>query len=84
MRIGDEGGRVVVEVTDAGPGIAPEDRGPALAPFGQLDAARRKGGSGLGLAIAARFAEASGGWLDLDDAEGAGLLVRMTLPRQVA
>ena len=75
---------MVVEVGDAGPGIAPEDRGRALAPFGQLDVTRRKGGSGLGLAIAARFAEASGGSLELNGASGSGLRVRMTLPRLVA
>lgn len=81
LRVRDEGERVVVEVTDAGPGIAPAERGRALAPFGQLDAARSKGGSGLGLAIAARFTEASGGSLDLDAVPEGGLLVRMVLPR---
>ncbi len=81
LLVRDEGARVVVEVTDAGPGIAPAERGRALAPFGQLDAARGKGGSGLGLAIAARFAEASGGALDLDTATSGGLLARMILPR---
>lgn len=47
----------------------------------QLDAARGRGGSGLGLAIAARFAEASGGRLELAEATEGGLLARMTLPR---
>lgn len=84
LRVRDEGHRVVVEVTDAGSGIAPGDRARALAPFGQLDAARRKGGSGLGLAIAARFAEASGGLLELDTPPRGGLLVRMVLPRHHA
>jgi signal transduction histidine kinase len=83
LRVRDEGHRVVVEVTDVGSGIAPEDRVRALAPFGQLDVARRKGGSGLGLAIAARFAEASGGSLELDAAPTGGLLARMALPRPV-
>jgi signal transduction histidine kinase len=50
-------------------------------PFGQLDAARGKGGSGLGLAIAERFADASGGMLELDAAPGGGLLARLVLPR---
>jgi signal transduction histidine kinase len=81
LLVRDEGTRVVVEVADAGPGIVPAERGRALAPVGQLDAARGKGGSGLGLAIAARFAEASGGALDLDTATGGGLLTRMILPR---
>jgi signal transduction histidine kinase len=81
LSVTDEGARVVVEVADAGGGIAPQDRARALTPFLQLDAARGRGGSGLGLAIAARFAEASGGTLDLDDAPGGGLLARMVLPR---
>jgi signal transduction histidine kinase len=77
----DHGGEVVVEVADAGPGISVADRGRAVAPFGQLDAARSKGGSGLGLAIAARFAEASAGRLELDSAADGGLIVRLALPR---
>lgn len=84
LAVRDEGERLVVEVTDAGPGIAPEDRARAMAPFTQLDPSRGRGGSGLGLAIAQRFAEASGGTLDLGTAsvEG-GLCARLTLPRVV-
>jgi len=81
LAVRDEGARVVVEVTDAGPGIAPADRARALAPFTQLDAARGKGGSGLGLAIAARFAEASGGTLELEAATEGGVVARLSLPR---
>jgi signal transduction histidine kinase len=81
LTLRDRGAEVVVEISDAGPGIAEADRARALAPFSQLDAARGKGGSGLGLAIAARFAEASGGRLELDDAPGGGLLARLVLPR---
>jgi signal transduction histidine kinase len=81
LRVRDEGQQVVVEVSDAGLGIAPEDRARAVAPFVQLDPARGRGGSGLGLAIAARFAEASGGDLALEGRPGGGLLARMVLPR---
>ncbi len=83
LTIRDEGARVVVDVTDGGSGIAAEDRARALEPFAQLDAARGTAGSGLGLAIACRFAEASGGTLELGAASaGGGLCVRMSLPRQ--
>lgn len=82
LRVRDEGARVVVEVADAGGGIRPEDRGRALMPFGQLDAARGKGGSGLGLAIVERFAEASGGRVELGSAPEGGLVARLALPRQ--
>jgi signal transduction histidine kinase len=81
LRVREEGGRTVAEVVDAGPGIAPADHVRAVAPFVQLDAARGRGGSGLGLAIAARFAEASGGALELDRGEGGGLVARLRLPR---
>ncbi|MBY0336973.1 MAG: HAMP domain-containing protein, partial [Acetobacteraceae bacterium] len=81
LRVRLEGDRAAAEVCDAGPGIAPAQRGRALEPFVQLDPSRAKGGSGLGLAIAARFAEASGGSVELDDAEGGGLCVRVWLPR---
>ena len=76
--------QVVVNITDAGHGIASDDRARALEPFVQLDAARGRGGSGLGLAIAQRFAEASGALLELDAADRGGLLVRLTLPGQGA
>jgi hypothetical protein len=81
LSVRDEGARVVVEVADAGPGIPAAERARAVEPFVQLDAARGRGGSGLGLAIAARFAEASGGTLELGDATGGGLLARLILPR---
>jgi signal transduction histidine kinase len=81
LSVRDEGARVVVEVADAGQGIAPADRARALEPFVQLDTARGRGGSGLGLAIAARFAEASSGSLALEAAPEGGLLARMVLPR---
>jgi signal transduction histidine kinase len=73
---------LVVDVSDGGPGIAPDDRARALAPFQQLDMARGAGGSGLGLSIAQRFAEASGGTIELGHADQGGLAVRIALPRQ--
>ncbi|MCW8088275.1 ATP-binding protein [Sabulicella glaciei] len=81
LRVRDEGSRVVVEISDAGRGIPPADRDRALEPFVQLDAARGRGGSGLGLAIAARFAEASGGRLELNESRQGGLLACVILPR---
>lgn len=85
LEIRVEAREVVVDITDAGHGIAPDDRARALEPFVQLDAARGAGGSGLGLAIAQRFAEASGGTLQLETALAAGgLCARLTLPRPCA
>lgn len=82
LRIRDEGAMLVVEVSDAGTGIAEADRARAVAPFVQLDPARSGSGVGLGLAIAQRFAQASHGRLELGESSGGGLLVRLLLPRR--
>lgn len=71
---------MVARVADAGTGIAEADRVRALQPFVQLDASRGVAGSGLGLAIAHRFAEASGGRLELGQAEAGGLQANITFP----
>lgn len=84
LRVRDAGREVTVEIADSGPGVSPDARSRALAPFVQLDPARGRGGSGLGLAIAQRFAQASGGHLDLDQAPEGGLLARLVLPRSGA
>ncbi len=72
-------------VEDDGPGIPPEDRARALAPFTRLDAARNqdKGGNvGLGLSIAMDVARSHGGSLELgDSAEFGGLRAVLRLPR---
>jgi signal transduction histidine kinase len=73
----EEGGLRVV-IADDGPGIPPEDRRAALARGTRLDPARS--GSGLGLAIARDIATAYGGALELDEAPGGGLAVRLRLP----
>jgi signal transduction histidine kinase len=80
LRVYQDGPWVTVEVSDNGPGLAPEDHARALAPFGQVDPARSRGGTGLGLAIASRFAEASNGVIELGRADGGGLVVRLRLP----
>ncbi|WP_160123331.1 ATP-binding protein [Rhodovarius lipocyclicus] len=74
------GREVVVEVRDHGPGIPQAQRVQALQPFVRLDPARGGGGLGLGLATAQRFALAEGGRLELDEAQGGGLIARVTLP----
>lgn len=80
IRLLTDANGVVLEVADAGPGIAPADRERALTPFVRLDPARGGGGVGLGLTTAARFAAAEGGSLELDGHAGGGLQVRIRLP----
>ncbi|HEX8243398.1 MAG TPA: ATP-binding protein [Longimicrobium sp.] len=79
-----EGG-VQVEVTDAGPGIAPGDLGRIFDEFVQL--ARDENGdstgiagTGLGLPIARQLARLLGGRIDVSSTVGVGSTFRLTLP----
>jgi two-component system osmolarity sensor histidine kinase EnvZ len=76
-------GYVLLCVRDHGPGIPEPARKRALEAFVQTDPARAARGScGLGLAIARRIVEDSGGLLELADAPGGGLDVRMAFPKR--
>ena len=62
-----EGGlRVLVEVIDDGPGVAPADRERVFQPFEQGDAGRAAGGTGLGLSICAGHVGLLGGDIGTD------------------
>ncbi len=73
----------VVEVTDEGPGIAPEDRGRLFERFYRVDKSRSRemGGTGLGLALVKWAAEAHGGRVELESEPGRGSTFRLLLPR---
>jgi two-component system osmolarity sensor histidine kinase EnvZ len=73
---------VAMTVRDHGPGV-PEDQLPQLTrPFFRGDTARTAGkGTGLGLAIVERTVARMHGRLDIVNAPGGGLLVRVWLPR---
>ncbi|WP_329546179.1 HAMP domain-containing histidine kinase [Streptomyces sp. NBC_00554] len=74
----------ILEVADAGPGLAPEDAQRVFERFYRVDRSRSRahdqGGSGLGLAIAAAIAQGHGGRLELDTAPGEGCTFRLVLP----
>lgn len=76
-----EGNEAVIEVADAGPGIAEEDRDRIFDPFyqGRIPAAGPVKGSGLGLSIAQEHVLAHGGRLALLDGPGARFQVRLPL-----
>jgi PAS domain S-box-containing protein len=77
---GLEGERVCVEVSDDGPGIAPDTLARVFDPFFTTKDPGR--GAGLGLAISVTYAEAMGGTLNAESKPGAGTRFRLWLPRR--
>ena len=77
----DEGGDVVVEVADDGPGLPPEELEQVFKPFFRGAGARNSGapGVGLGLAVSRSVLRSHGGDLTLVST-GDGLIARARLP----
>ncbi len=76
--------RLLVRVSDTGPGIPTEDRERVFERFVRLDPARAAGGSGLGLAIARWIAEAHGGTLRVESSNSSGTVFAASLPAERA
>lgn len=74
------GDTIKIEVTDTGPGIAPEDQQKIFAKFGQLDGPQKRRGSGLGLTFSKMAVEAHGGSIGVTSQLGAGSTFWFTLP----
>jgi signal transduction histidine kinase len=68
--------RVVVRVSDDGPGMSEQARENAFRRFGRSGT----GGNGLGLAIVHRLATANGAEVALEETPGGGLTVVLHLP----
>ena len=68
----------VISVTDNGPGMTPDILRRATEPF--FSTRTSGAGKGLGLAIVARFAQRSGGALELVSTQGQGTTARLRLP----
>jgi PAS domain S-box-containing protein len=78
LRLGEE--RVVLEVQDDGPGIAPEHLSRIWDPFFTTKPVGQ--GTGLGLSITQRIVARHGGRVAVDSAPGRGARFTVTLPTQ--
>jgi len=77
--------RIIVRVTDTGPGIAEAAQRMLFRDFSQAgDERLQRGGTGLGLVIAKRIVELHGGRVRLESRVGAGTTVTLELPLREA
>ncbi len=76
-----EGKRVILTVTDDGPGIAQEHLPRIFERFYRVDAgrSRERGGTGLGLAIVKHLVESMDGTVSVESAPGRGTTFRIDL-----
>ncbi len=77
VELGGDEGQVFIDILDRGRGIPKEDRDRVFDPFFTT----KSRGSGIGLAISRRFVEAAGGSIGIEDRQGGGTRVRVSLPR---
>ena len=75
-----DGGRVVIEVRDSGPGVDPEIRDRIFEPFFST----KTSGSGLGLALVKKIAEDHGGGVALESGGPEGTRAILWLPAEEA
>ena len=82
IAIDADGDRVRYEVSDTGPGIAPDQQALIFEAFVQADSSstRRFGGTGLGLAISRQLTELLGGRLELQSDSETGSRFYFALP----
>ncbi|VXC43797.1 HAMP domain protein [Arthrobacter sp. 9AX] len=76
--------RSVVEVRDHGPGISEEDASKVFERFYRADTSRTRetGGSGLGLAIVAAIVGSHGGSVRVQNTDGGGATLVVSLPQR--
>ncbi len=86
-----EGDKVLVGITDTGPGIPDGEREAIFSKFHQVDSSstRKKGGTGLGLPICKHIVEAHGGEIRVErggpalDGDGPGTTFVFSLPEAI-
>jgi two-component system, OmpR family, sensor kinase len=76
--------RSVIEVRDHGPGISEEDASKVFERFYRADTSRTRetGGSGLGLAIVAAIVGSHGGSVRVENTDGGGATLVVSLPKR--
>lgn len=79
IRIFTEPGAIVIDVTDTGYGISPEDQAAIFERFRQ--GKNKRSGSGLGLHLSQRIIEAHGGKIELFSELGKGSTFTIRLPK---
>lgn len=80
LDVGTDDGRLVIVVTDTGPGIPPESREQIFEAFATLPVGGDRSGAGLGLAIVRRLVDSMDGTLELDSEVGVGTRFRVSVP----
>lgn len=77
-----EGYRMIMDVSDTGIGMSPDERSRLFQPFVQADAkiSRKYGGTGLGLSISQRLITQMGGTLSCQSEKGKGTCFRVEVP----
>jgi signal transduction histidine kinase len=79
-----DGNEVIVNVTDTGIGIKPEDMETIFKPFRQIDSGmtRKYEGTGLGLSICKRLTDLMGGRIWATSVWGSGSTFHISLPKE--
>jgi signal transduction histidine kinase len=82
LRVSRRGANAVLEVSDTGIGITPDELPRVFDRFWRSDRSRSRatGGSGIGLAVVRELVEAHAGDVEVESAPGRGTLFRVTLP----
>ena len=77
VRATAEGGEVIVEVADDGPGMSEEVQARLFEPFFTT----KEKGSGLGMAVVGLIVEENRGQIEIDSRQGEGTVCRLRLPQ---